>query len=441
MITPLNGKLNPCYHLYRIFFSNNLLILEGLNHFKYTLNSMKCYIVSCFAGFMALDEDFNLLDYELFPNSDLLKKWVEMQEKSISFEETHLLDKIGKRCDEIIVETDKSSYHYRDLKYHSKLSFKIPSKGGDYLRSNLDEVLLETGFLNTKNELKDIIRQLSMQITEIKLKESSESDDLLLIQAIHSVEELEESEVKLVERIREWYPIHFPELDQVSDHSQYVELVSKYGTRDAIINSGSLDFDEDSWVSLGAELSKTDLEVIRGFAQTIESMQKSKKSIANYVDQKMEEMAPNLRDLTGPSLGAKIIAHTGGIRRLALLPSSTVQILGAEKALFRHLKTGEKPPKHGLIYQHPDVRGSRWWIRGKVARALAGKISLAARKDYFSGEYDPSIKEGFQIKLEEIKKSNPFPKRTGKSEKKKKQGKKRKRKKDKFRYNKGDYSY
>ena len=415
--------------------------MEGLNHLKYTLNSMKCYVVSCFAGFVALDEDFNLLDYELFPNSELLEKWVKMQEKPINAEETHLLDKMGKICDEIIIETGKSSYHYRDLKYHSKFTFKIPSKRGDYLRSNLDEFLIETGFINSKNELKDVIRKLSVQITEMKLKESSESDDLLLIQAIHSVEELEESEVKLVERIREWYPVHYPELDQVRDHSQYVELVSKYGDRDSIINSGLIDFDADSRISLGAELSDADLEVIRGFAQTIKSIQESKKTITTYVDHKMGEIAPNLRDIVGSSLGAKIIAHTGGIRRLALLPSSTVQILGAEKALFRHLKTGEKPPKHGLIYQHPDVRGSRWWIRGKVARALAGRISLAVRKDFFSGEYDPSIKEGFQNKLEEIEKAHPFPKRTEKSKKKNKQGKKRKRKKDKFRYKKGDYSY
>lgn len=421
------------------FYLDNDIFLEGLNHPKYTLNSMKCYVVSCFAGFVALDEDFNLLDYELFPNSELLEKWAELQEKCENPEENLLLSKIGKKCDEIIIETDKSSYHYRDLKYHSKFTLKIPSKGGNYLRSNLYEVLLETGFVNSKNELKDIIHKLSIQNAEMKLKESSESDDLLLIQAIHSIEELEESEVKLVERIREWYPVHFPELDEVRDHSKYVELISNYKNRDSIINSGLIDF--DSRVSMGAELSDADLEVIQGFAQTIKSIQESKKSISIYVDQKMEEISPNLRSLVGSSLGAKIIAHTGGIRRLALLPSSTVQILGAEKALFRHLKTGERPPKHGLIYQHPDVRGSRWWIRGKVARALAGKMSLAVRKDFFSGKYDPSIKEGFQNKLEEIRKMHPFPKRTEKSKKKKKEGKKRKRKKNKFRYKKGDYSY
>lgn len=402
---------------------------------------MKYYVVGCFAGFVALDEDFNLLDYELFPHSELLENWVKMQEKAENPEENHLLDKMGKTCDEIIIETSKSSHYYGNLKYNSKFTFQIPSKGGDFLRSNLEEVLLETGFIDSEHDLEDVIRKLAIQITERKLKESSESDDLLLIQSIHAIEELEESEVKLVERIREWYPLHFPELDVIRDHWKYVELVADYGDRESVIKSGLIDSDVDLDSSMGAELSSEDLEVIRGFARTIKSIQESKKSTTDYVDGKMEKIAPNLRDLVGSSLGAKIIAHTGGIKRLALLPSSTVQILGAEKALFRHLKTGERPPKHGLIYQHPDVRGSRWWIRGKVARMLAGRISLAVRKDFFSGEYDPSIKEGFENKLEAIKKAHPFPKRTEKSKKKKKEGKKRKKKKDKFRYNKEDYSY
>lgn len=400
---------------------------------------MKCYVVSCFAGFLALDDDFNLLDYELFPHSELLENWIKMESKRENRFETVLLEKISKEYDEIIIETAKRSHHYQNIKNNSKFTFQIPSKGGDYLRSNLREVLIKTGFIQSEIEYNKVIRKLSHQITEYQLKKSSQSDDLLLIQAIHSIEELEESEVKLVERIREWYPIHFPELAEIKDHSHFVDIIAEYGDRDSIINAGLPDIHIDSGSSLGAELSEKDLMIIQGFARTIKSIQESKKSIIDYVDVKMEEIAPNLRELLGSSLGAKMIAHTGGIKRLALLPSSTVQILGAEKALFRHLKTGEKPPKHGLIYQHPNVRGSRWWVRGKIARMLAGRISLAARKDYFSGELDPSINKGFCEKLEEIKKANPFPKRSEKSKKQK--TKKRKKKKDKFRFKKDDYQY
>lgn len=397
---------------------------------------MNCYLVRCFAGFMALDEDFTLLDYELFPQDKLVEKWMEGEKQKITPEEELLLSKIGKNCVKINIETNLNPNEYNNLKFASKFGFQSLNKGGEFLRSNLGELLVECGFLDSKEDLLNIKRTLALRITEEKMKKASEAEDLLLIQAIHAIEELEESEVKLVERIREWYALHFPEMDEVRDHTRYVDLISQYGQRDTVIKSGLVDSNINLGESMGAKLSSSDLEVIQGFASTIKSIQESKKSTALYVDEKMAEIAPNLRDLVGASLGAKIIAHTGGIRRLAMLPSSTVQILGAEKALFRHLKTGERPPKHGLIYQHPEVRGSRYWIRGKVARALASKISLAVRKDVFSGEFDPKISESFQERLEEIKKENPFPKRTSKSKKKKKRVK-RKRKKDKFRFKKG----
>jgi nucleolar protein 56 len=238
--------------------------------------------------------------------------------------------------------------------------------------------------------------------------------------------------------------VHFPELDRVRNHENYVKLVADYGDRDSIMDSGLLNSEmglkKGIDKSIGAEIGESDLAIIVGFARSLKSLQESRKSITEYVDMKMGEIAPNLRDLCGYSLGAKLIAHVGSMKRLAMLPSSTVQIIGAEKALFRHLKTGENPPKHGLIYQHPDVRGAKWWIRGKIARALAAKISLAARKDVFSGEYDPSIEEGFEIKVKEIEKDNPFPKRsTASSKPDKKKDKKKRKKKEKYKKKISDY--
>ena len=149
----------------------------------------------------------------------------------------------------------------------------------------------------------------------------------------------------------------------------------------------------------------------------------------------MDTIAPNLKLIVGSSLGAKLISHAGGLKRLATYPSSTVQIMGAEKALFRHLKSGDRPPKYGLIYQHPQVRGAKWWNRGKIARMLAGKISLAVRRDVFTKTFDENAFEDFIQKTEEIEKDNPFPTKTtrkrkeekGKSRNKRRKGKKRKR--------------
>jgi nucleolar protein 56 len=398
---------------------------------------MNCYLVSCFAGFFALDKNFDLLDYELFPRDQLKEKWIKTQTGDLTVEEKNLLGKISKKCELIHIETYKNPHKYKNLTTTSKLKLEMPNDGGEYLRSNLTELLIQSQFLESPADLRKFTHQLAIKITEERLKKASEAEDLLIIQAIKAIEEIEESEVKLVERVREWYPLYFPELNQIKDHEKYVELVAQYGNRDSIISS-RLAKEMDFKKSFGADIGDSDLNIIQEFAKSIQALQLSKRSINTYVDSKMYELAPNLRDLIGASLGAKIIAHVGGIDKLSLLPSSTVQILGAEKALFRHLKTGERPPKHGLIYQYPEVRGSRWWIRGKVARALAAKISLAVRKDVFSGDYDPSIKEEFKQKVEVIKKEHPFPKRKVKS---RKQNVKKKKKKDKYRFKKDHYRY
>jgi nucleolar protein 56 len=99
----------------------------------------------------------------------------------------------------------------------------------------------------------------------------------------------------------------------------------------------------------------------------------------------MEEVAPNTKALAGSLLGARLIAIAGGLSNLSRKPASTIQILGAEKALFRSLKTGTLPPKHGLIFQHTFLHDAKRWQRGKIARALAGKLAIAVRTDAFGG--------------------------------------------------------
>ena len=119
----------------------------------------------------------------------------------------------------------------------------------------------------------------------------------------------------------------------------------------------------------------------------------------------MKEEAPNVSSLTGPILGARLIALAGGLENLAKMPSSTIQVLGAEKALFRSLTTGARPPKHGVLFQHALVHGAKRSLRGKISRVLAGKIAIAARIDAFSGGYSgDQLKDAFLKKVEEIKK-------------------------------------
>lgn len=394
---------------------------------------MKCYITWCFVGFIALDENCTLLDYELFPRNRLSERLNEVLEGNLVSEEQSLLKRMVKNQDEVVVETEISLSKYRSLKDSSKFKFETPNKAGEYLRTFMDKVLIETDYIQTEEELKEIVHEISLNITRTRLHEASKAEDLVLIQAINALDELDETTSKLAERLREWYSIHLPELDKIKSHEYYVKLVAKYGDKDSIISSGLEESDLKIETSIGADLEESDILMLKELASSIKSLQATKKSLNEYIDGKMGELAPNLKDLVGASLGAKLIAHVGGLKRLALLSSGTIQVLGAEKALFRHLKTGERPPKHGLIYQHPEVRGAKYWLRGKIARALASKISLAVRKDVFSGKFEPSIKIKFEVKVEDIKKAHPFPKRSSKSSK---PGKKVKKKKKREKYRK-----
>lgn len=399
---------------------------------------MKCYITWCFVGFIALDENCALLDYELFPRNKLSERLNEVLEGNLVSQEQSLLKRMVKNHDEVVVETEISISKYRSLKDSSKFKFETPNKAGEYLRTFMDKVLIETDYIQTEEELMELVHEISLNITRIRLHEASKAEDLVLIQAINALDELDETTSKLAERLREWYSIHLPELDKIKSHKYYVKLVAEHGDKDSIISSGLEESDLKIETSIGADLEESDILMLKELALSIKSLQTTKKSLNEYIDRKMEELAPNLKDLVGASLGAKLISHVGGLKRLALLSSGTIQVLGAEKALFRHLKTGERPPKHGLIYQHPEVRGAKYWLRGKIARALASKISLAVRKDVFSGKFEPSIKISFQAKVDDIKKAHPFPKRSSKSSK---PGKKVKKKKKREKYRKKFDSY
>ena len=372
---------------------------------------MEYYITQSILGFIAFDEDLKIADYELFNDDEIVSRNIEIENNELVEEEISLINKISSDDSTIIIETTKRRSQYKELESFDNIIIETPNKGGEHLRENLESVLLEIGFDGGKTQFRELYNQLAIE----KIKESSQEKDKLLIQAINSIDDIDESISKLVERIRDWYTIYFPEMDTISNNETYIKLIAESENREEILKNHNEHFNTD--YSSGADIEDEDLIMVKSFAESIHSLQNSRKDLEKYIDTKMEEIAPNLRDLLGPTLGAKLIAHIGSIKRLATYPASTVQIMGAEKAIFRHLKTGERPPKHGLIFQHPSVRGAKWWNRGKVARNLALKITLAVRKDVFSGEYDPSIAEEYLKKVEQIEKENPFPKKTSKRRK------------------------
>ncbi len=244
---------------------------------------------------------------------------------------------------------------------------------------------------------KELFRDMMQKLGRLKLKEQSDAGEHLA-KAVNTVQDLNETINLLTERLRDWYAVHFPEF--VDRYKEDIAIhVFKHGTRDEI--SKALDLNIDS---TGEDISDEQREFYQNLAENIVRQKEFRDELVDYIEDTMENSAPTITHLTGPRLGAELIAQAGSLKKLAMMPSSTIQLLGAEKSLFRHLKKGTPPPKHGYILQHPYVHGAAKKNRGKVARILANKIAIAARIDYFGGEpAGDRLKGELKDKLKKIK--------------------------------------
>ncbi len=226
-----------------------------------------------------------------------------------------------------------------------------------------------------------------------------------LVQAIRYLDDLIETGNLLNERLHEWYGMHFPELADLAKEKRYAELIAKHGEREGIIDEIGVEL-----VSIGSEFDPEDIRAVQDLADSLCRVYEDRERTEEYISDIVKDSCPNMCALIGGPLSARLISLSGGLERLASLPSSTIQLLGAEKAMFRHLKSGKRPPKHGVIYQHPDVHRAPKWQRGNIARALAGKISIAAKIDQYKGEYRGDILlEEFQKRVEDIRRRYPDP--------------------------------
>jgi nucleolar protein 56 len=215
-------------------------------------------------------------------------------------------------------------------------------------------------------------KKIITAVTKEKIKNSF-SEDLIIIQVSSHLEELNRVINSLVKRLREWYGIYNPSLSKIEDNEKLVNSVlDKKQVSDA----------------MGAKLNKDDLLQIESLAASIQNLYSLKKEKEKYLEKLMKEVCPNLNAVAGAAIGAKLMALVGSLRKLSELPASTIQILGAERALFRHLRNhSQKMPKYGILYQHQLVASSEKNARGKAARALADKIAIAVKVDYFNGKF------------------------------------------------------
>ncbi|NQU79367.1 Pre-mRNA processing ribonucleoprotein [Candidatus Woesearchaeota archaeon] len=224
------------------------------------------------------------------------------------------------------------------------------------------------------------IREANIIITKRKVAGSVKKDNLI-IQSANSIEEADKVANNLSKRLREWYELYNPEFSKsIESHEKFAELIQQK-TKKELLDEINICQEE----TMGADLEKEDLAPILHLAAEISNLFNLREKQIDYVEKRMKENLPNVTAVAGGIIGAKLLAKAGSLEKMALFPASTIQLLGAEKALFRHIKTGAKPPKYGVIINHPLVTQAT--EKGKAARVLADKISIAAKIDLFKGEF------------------------------------------------------
>ncbi|UCD26163.1 MAG: C/D box methylation guide ribonucleoprotein complex aNOP56 subunit [Candidatus Bathyarchaeota archaeon] len=392
---------------------------------------MKATVVECLMGVFGFGEKNELVDYVLFPKDsvEIVERLEKIEVNNVIEEMVVLMEKLQEKGFTVFVfESSKMAQNARE-KLNIEVDTEKPAEAGELLRRNLEKFAVDSGFVKRREQLRGWIHKVSMELTKARVRKAGEKRDLLVVQAIQTVDDLDKSLNLFMSRIREWYGLHFPELDRLIDkHETYARLIINLGRRADFtaenLEKEGLPKDRAKKIvriadsSMGANLIEGDLDQIQGMCRSTLELYDARQALEKYVDSVMDEVAPNTRALVGSLLGARLIALAGGLINLAKLPASTVQVLGAEKALFRSLRTGARPPKHGIFFQHSLIHGAKRWQRGKIARALAGKLVIAARIDAFSGNYvGEKLKNDLEKRVEEIKEKYDAPppmKRTAK---------------------------
>jgi nucleolar protein 56 len=335
------------------------------------------YLAVCVAGFFVFNEKNELKGFKLFDkNSEEIAKKIDSFEK-------------GRK----IQELEELMSEFKDLE------IKQPNQATEFLKENFRKIIINTGFVKNEFELNQILNSFSIAKSRLSIS-LIERRDKLIVQTVSALSDLEKILNAMAERLREWYGLHYPELD-IKDHERFAEKVAELGPRENF---------EGFEKSMGMQLKEEDVKVLKEYASQLKAMYVLKKNIEKYLEKIVPEEIPNLKALLGSILAARLLALAGSLERLAKMPSSTIQLLGSEKSLFRFLKEKKKgkPPRFGLLYLHPDISTARRELQGKIARLLSSRLTLAARADFYSKkDMSKELLEGYKKKLEEVLRTSP----------------------------------
>ncbi|KNH08711.1 nucleolar protein [Perkinsela sp. CCAP 1560/4] len=279
-----------------------------------------------------------------------------------------------------------------------KQDFSVPVIHGDdallimrQIRADIDDILTEV----SQGQMRQTTLGLSHNMNRFKLRYSPDKIDQMIVQAISLLDDLDKELNKYAMRAREWYGWHFPELGKiVTDNIEYAKVALALRTRDHIETIDTLEsiVGEDvaervkiaARVSMGTEISEEDVSNICQLCTEVISTHQYREQLNTYLSNRMRAIAPNLTTMVGEQIGARLIQKAGSLLSLAKFPASTVQILGAEKALFRALKKKQATPKYGILYNASLVSQAAANNKGTMSRVLAAKTALSARVDSFA---------------------------------------------------------
>jgi len=261
------------------------------------------------------------------------------------------------------------------------------------------------------SEMKSMAIGLAHSLSRYKLKFSPDKVDTMIVQAIGLLDDLDKELNTYAMRLREWYGWHFPELGKiVPDHQMYAKALMKMGVRtkckemdfsDILPEEVEQEMKDAAEISMGTEVSEEDIKNMLLLCDQVVSLSEYRAQLWDYLRNRMQAIAPNLSVVVGELVGARLIAHAGSLMNLAKQPASTVQILGAEKALFRALKTKHDTPKYGLIYHASLVGQAQPKHKGKISRVLAAKCALSIRVDALGDTDEATVGFDGRLKVEE----------------------------------------
>jgi len=331
------------------------------------------YLAICVAGLFVFNGKNKLIKHILFDkNPEEIAKKLNSFDSGEDFKE---IKEVKKEFEDLII--------------------KQPNQATEYLKENFRKIILDTKFVKDDIELNQLINSVSIERSKIKIS-SIERRDKLVIQTVSALSDLEKILNIMSERLREWYALHYPELE-IKDHEKFAEKISECGNRKNF---------EKIVRSMGMELKEEDIKILQDYAKSLKELYILRKNIEKYLEKIVPEEMPNLNALLGSVLTARILALAGSLEKLSKMPSSSIQLLGAERSLFKFLrdKKIKKPPKFGLLFIHPDISNAKKELQGKIARLLSSKLTIAARADFYTKRnMSKELLEDYNKKLKEIK--------------------------------------